>query len=49
LFLDLNNARINKKYSKVDLYNFTMQVASGQLNIQEVQTWFGKNVVEHYL
>jgi death on curing protein len=49
LFLDLNNARIDKKYSKLELYNFTMQLASGQLSIQEVQAWFEENIVEEYL
>jgi death on curing protein len=49
LFLRMNGKNISNLVSKSELFNFTMQVASGELSIKEVQAWFEENIVEEYL
>ena len=49
LFLDLNGYRIDKSLDKKEVFNFTMDVASGELTLEEVQQWFEKNIVPEYL
>ncbi|MCU0323448.1 MAG: type II toxin-antitoxin system death-on-curing family toxin [Chitinophagaceae bacterium] len=49
LFLDLNGYRINKKLPKVEIFEFTIKVASGISSLTECQAWFETNILQEYL
>jgi death on curing protein len=49
LFLDLNGFRINRDLPKHDVFEFTINVASGMTDLEECQAWFEANIVMDYL
>lgn len=49
LFLDLNNARIDKNLPKSTVFDFTIKVASGEASLEETQAWFEEHIVVEYL
>jgi death-on-curing protein len=44
-FLKLNKYRLNPTLPKIDLYNFIIAVASGQVSLEECRVWFKENIV----
>jgi death on curing protein len=45
-FLKFNGKRLNKSLIYDSLYNFIINIASGDSNLEECRAWFAENVVE---
>lgn len=49
LFLGMNGYRLKKSLKLTDIFNFTINVASGNCSLKDTQKWFEDNVVNEYL
>lgn len=45
-FMKLNGCRLTKELKKNDLYDFIIQVASGEKSLEECQKWFENHVIK---
>jgi hypothetical protein len=45
----MNGLRLKKALTNSNIFNFTMDVASGNASLEETQKWFEENTVNEYL
>lgn len=43
LFLKLNSFRINRELENTTIFDFTIDVGSGQISLDEVRNWFAEH------
>ncbi|MBK8052546.1 MAG: type II toxin-antitoxin system death-on-curing family toxin [Saprospiraceae bacterium] len=49
VFLRINGFNISQNLELDEIYNFTINVASGMISLEECQSWFEANIVMDYL
>jgi len=49
IFLRINGLNISQNLKWYEIYNFTINVASGMTDLEECQAWFEANIVMDYL
>jgi death on curing protein len=47
VFLNLNNFEVNPLLDESIIYDFTIEVASGKVTLDECRVWFAENIVEY--